>query len=70
MIMRIWLNNTKLFSRTKKMKKLYCVSCGKYRKFEKPELSYLLKNSYFYYFAVSAKTKMKNYLRKKNQLKH
>ena len=70
MIMRIWLNNTKLFSRTKKMKKLYCVICDKYRKFEKPKLSYLLKNSYFYYFAVSAKMKMKNYLMKKNQLKH
>ena len=26
----------------KKMKKLYCVICGKYRKFEKPKISYLL----------------------------
>ena len=24
------------------MKKLYCLICGKYRKFEKPEISYLL----------------------------
>ena len=24
------------------MKKLYCVICGKYRKFEKPKISYLL----------------------------
>ena len=24
------------------MKKLYCVICGKYRKFEKPKTSYLL----------------------------
>ena len=23
------------------MKKLYCLTCGKYRKFEKPEISYL-----------------------------
>ena len=28
---------------TKKMKKLYCIICGKYRKFEKPKTSYLLK---------------------------
>ena len=50
MIMRIWLNNTKLFSRTKKMKKLYCVICDKYRKFEKPKLSYLLKKQLFLLF--------------------
>ena len=24
------------------MKKLYCVICGKYRKFEKPKISHLL----------------------------
>ena len=24
------------------MKKLYCIICGKYRKFEKPKISYLL----------------------------
>ena len=33
---------TKIFSIIKKMKKLYCIICGKYRKFEKPKLSYLL----------------------------
>ena len=27
------------------MKKLYCVICGKYRKFEKPKLSYLLEKT-------------------------
>ena len=31
-----------IFSITKKVKKLYCVICGKYRKFEKPKISYLL----------------------------
>ena len=25
------------------MKKLYCVNCSKYRKFEKPKISYLFK---------------------------
>ena len=27
------------------MKKIYCVICGKYRKFEKPERSYLLEKT-------------------------
>ena len=38
-------NNTKIFSINKKMKKLYCVICGKYRKFEKPKVSYLLEKT-------------------------
>ena len=53
------------------MKKLYCVFCGKYRKFEKPEISYLLeKTSVFLLFAVGARMKMKNYLKKKNRLRY
>ena len=28
------------------MKKLYCVICGKYRKFEKPKISYLLEETF------------------------
>ena len=27
------------------MRKLYCIICGKYRKFEKPKLSYLLEKT-------------------------
>ena len=27
------------------MKKLFCVICGKYKKFEKPEISYLLEKT-------------------------
>ena len=27
------------------MKKLYCVICGKYRKFEKPKISYIFKKA-------------------------
>ena len=27
------------------MKKLYCVTCGKYRKFEKPKISYFLEET-------------------------
>ena len=27
------------------MRKLYCVICGKYRKFEKPKISYLLEKT-------------------------
>ena len=28
------------------MKKLYCVICGKYRKFEKPKMSYILEKTF------------------------
>ena len=34
--------NDKIFSINKKMKKWYCVFCGKFRKLEKPEISYIL----------------------------
>ena len=29
------------------MKKLYCVICGKYKKFEKPKISYILERTLF-----------------------
>ena len=49
------------------MKKIYCVICGKYRKFEK--LLYLLgKTLVLSLFAVSVRMKMKKYLKKKIQL--
>ena len=42
------------------MKKLYCVICGKYTKFEKPKISYLLEKMLVpLLFAVSAKMKIK-----------
>ena len=28
------------------MKKLYCVICGKYRKFERPKMSYILEKTF------------------------
>ena len=66
-----WWNNTKIFSITKKMEKLYCVICDKCRKFEKPKISYLLeKKKFFLVFALSARLKVKNYLKKNNQLKY
>ena len=34
-------NIKKIFLRNKKMKKLYCVICGNYRKSEKPKMLYL-----------------------------
>ena len=39
----------KSFSIIKKMKKVYCVICNKYQKFEKSKISYLLEISPFYY---------------------
>ena len=53
------------------MKKLYCVICDGYRKFEKPKKSYFLEKHWFFLlFAVITRMKMKNYLKKKNQLKY
>ena len=53
------------------MKKLYCVICAKYRKFEKPKISYILEKTLVYYIIYSnVKMKMKKYLRKKNQLRY
>ena len=49
------------------MKTLYCVICGKYRKFGKLKVSYI---SCFYYFTVNARIKIENYLKKKNQLRY
>ena len=54
----------KYFPLTRKLKKIYCVICSKYRKFEKPKI-YLLEKA----FAVSARMKMKSYFNKKNQLR-
>ena len=34
-----------MFSITKKMKKLYCIISSKYRKFEKPKISYVLEKT-------------------------
>ena len=63
-------DNTKIFPATKKMKKLYCVICSKYRKFEKPKISYLLEKMFFLLFAVTTRMKMEKYLKKKHQLKY
>ena len=45
MIMKRMVNNTKIFSTIKRMKRLYCVICSKYRKLEKAEISYLLEKT-------------------------
>ena len=65
------INNTKIFSMIKKMKELYCIICGKYRKFEKPKISYLLEKTLVLSIICSeCKNEMKKYLNKKNQLKY
>ena len=55
--------NTKIFSISKKMEKLYCIFCSKYREFEKPKI-YL----FIVYSIVCSKCKnqMKKHLKKKN----
>ena len=35
------------------MKKLYCVICGKYRKFEKPKISYIIEKTLVLYIICS-----------------
>ena len=52
------------------MKKLYYVICSKYRKFEKPKISYLLQKT-LVLFIICSKCKNKDgkYLKKKNLLK-
>ena len=40
-----WWNNVKIFSIAIKIKRLYCVICGKYRKFEKAKISYILEKT-------------------------
>ena len=53
------------------MKKLYCVICGKYRKFEKPKISYILEKTLVHSIICSnCKNKDDNYLKKKNQLRY
>ena len=52
------------------MKKLYYLNCGKYRKLEKSKILYLLEITFFLLIAVSSRMKMKNDLKKKNQMKY
>ena len=54
------------------MKKLYCVICGKYRKFEKPKISCILEKT-LVLSIICSKCKNedeKKYLKKMNQLRH
>ena len=59
-----------MFSLTK-MKKLYCIICGKYRKFKNPKISYIFKKILVFPIICSkCKMKMKKLLQKKNQLRY
>ena len=52
------------------MKKLYCVICRKYRRFEKPKISYLLEKT-LVLSIICSKSKNENEKKKlKNQLKY
>ena len=53
------------------MRKLCSVICSKYRKFEKPKISYLLQKA-LVLFIICGKSEDKNakYLEKKNQMKY
>ena len=51
------------------MKKVYCVICGKYRKFEKPKTSYILEKTVLSIICIKCKNEDEKYLKKKNQLR-
>ena len=53
------------------MKRVYCIISGKYRKFDKPKISYLLKKTLVPSIICSkCKNEDKKYLEKKNQLRY
>ena len=41
------------------MEKLYCVICGKYKKFEKPKISYIFEKMLVLLLAINARMKLK-----------
>ena len=51
------------------MQKLYCVVCGKYKKFKSPKI-YISEKRIFLLFAVSLKMKVENFFKKKSQLRY
>ena len=62
-----------MFSITKKVKKLYCVICDKYRKFQEPKISYILEKTLVLSIIFSkCKTEeiYKKYLKNTNQLRY
>ena len=63
-------NNAKNFSVTKKIKKLYCVICGKYRKIEKPKILYLLEILVLSIICSKCKKEDEKYLNKKIKLRY
>ena len=62
--------NTKILS-VKKVKKLYYVIFGKYRKFKNPRISYILKKTTVLFIICNrcGNEDRKKYLKKKNQLR-
>ena len=53
------------------MKKLCCVICGKYRKFEKPKISYLLEKTLVLSIICSkCKNENEKIFKEKNRLKY
>ena len=51
------------------MKKLDCVICGKYKKFEKPKISYIIEKTLILsIICIKCNNEDEKYLEKKNQL--
>ena len=53
------------------MKSIYCVICGKYRKFKNPKISYIFKETLVLSIICSkCENEDEKYLKKKNQLRY
>ena len=53
------------------MKKLYCVICGKYKKFENPKISYIFKKTLaLSIICCKCKNEDEKYFKKQNQLRY
>ena len=64
-------NNKLIFSITNRMKKSYYVICSKYRKFEKPKISYLLEKTLVLSIICSkCKNEDEKWLKRKNQWRY
>ena len=69
MKMKKMLNNTKIFSITKKLKKSCCVICGKYRKFKNPKISYIFEKTLVLFIICSnCKNEDEKYLKREESI--
>ena len=52
------------------MKKLYCITCGNYRKFKNPKLSYIFEKTVLSIICSNCENEDEKYIKKNNQFRH